>query len=79
MATKLTYESAYDELKQIVADIEDEEVTVDQLADQVKRASELIAFCQNKLRSTEDAVQQIIREMEDKGPENVDTSGDLPF
>lgn len=79
MAEKLTYESAYAELKQIVADIEDEEVTVDLLADRVKRASELIKYCQTKLRSTDDAVQQIIREMEDKGPESADTSGDMPF
>ena len=39
-----TYEAAYAELKQIAAEIENESVSVDVLAEKVKRASELIAF-----------------------------------
>jgi len=37
---------------------------VDQLAQKVKRASELITFCQGKLRSTETEVNNIIAQME---------------
>ena len=55
-----TYEAAYAELKQIAAEIENESVSVDVLAEKVKRASELIAFCQKKLRSTEQEVNNII-------------------
>ncbi|MBK9506676.1 MAG: exodeoxyribonuclease VII small subunit [Chitinophagales bacterium] len=61
-----TYEAAYAELKQIAAEIENESVSVDVLAEKVKRASELIAFCQNKLRSTEQEVNNIIKQMETK-------------
>lgn len=61
-----TYEAAYAELKQIATEIENESVSVDVLAEKVKRAAELITFCQNKLRSTEQEVNKIIKQMETK-------------
>jgi exodeoxyribonuclease VII small subunit len=64
METNLTYDSAYRELAQIAKDIENETVTVDVLAEKVKRAAELITFCQAKLRSTETEVSKIIAQME---------------
>lgn len=63
---QLPYEAAYAELKQIAAEIENESVSVDVLAQRVKRASELIQYCQNKLRATEQEVNNIIRQMDDK-------------
>jgi exodeoxyribonuclease VII small subunit len=47
----LTYEIAFQELKEIALEIENDSVTVDVLAEKVKRASELIQFCQIKLTS----------------------------
>lgn len=71
MEPNLTYETAYAELKKIANEIESESVSVDVLADKVKRASELIAYCQTKLRSTEQEVNNIIKQMETKPtPEN---------
>jgi exodeoxyribonuclease VII small subunit len=64
METTLTYETAYDELVQIAREIEEESVSVDVLAQKVKRASELITFCQGKLKSTESEVNKIIAQME---------------
>lgn len=64
METSLTYESAYDELKAITAAIESEDVSVDVLAIKVKRAAELIVFCESKLRSTEAEVNRIIQSIE---------------
>jgi len=64
MEKNLNYENAYAELAQIAAEIETESVSVDVLAERVKRASELIAFCQTKLRSTETEVNKIIKQME---------------
>jgi exodeoxyribonuclease VII small subunit len=66
MAKTLTYEQAYNELEQIAEDIQNESISIDQLADKVKKASELIAFCQDKLRSTETEVNNIISQMEKK-------------
>lgn len=60
----LTYEAAYKELASIAREIENESVSVDVLAQKVKRASELITFCQTKLKSTESEVNKIIAQME---------------
>ncbi|NOT49716.1 MAG: exodeoxyribonuclease VII small subunit [Chitinophagaceae bacterium] len=64
MEQNLTYEEAYKELALIAKDIENESVSVDVLAQKVKRASELITFCQTKLKSTEAEVNKIIAQME---------------
>lgn len=64
MEQTLTYEEAYAELQQITADIENESVSVDELAQKVKRASELIRICQLKLKNTETEVSNIIKNME---------------
>lgn len=64
MEANLTYEAAYKELAQIAKEIENETVSVDVLAQKVKRASELITFCQTKLKSTEAEVNKIISQME---------------
>jgi exodeoxyribonuclease VII small subunit len=64
MDQKNSYEVAYKELQQIAREIETETVSVDVLAQKVKRASELITFCQNKLRATETEVNKIIEQLE---------------
>lgn len=64
MEQELTYESAYNELMQIAREIEDESVSVDVLAEKVRRASELINFCQTKLKTAEADVNKIIDQME---------------
>jgi exodeoxyribonuclease VII small subunit len=63
MEQELTYESAYNELLLIAKEIEDESVSVDVLAEKVKRASELIEFCQKKLKTAEGDVNNIIDRM----------------
>ncbi|MDP4130753.1 MAG: exodeoxyribonuclease VII small subunit [Bacteroidota bacterium] len=67
MGQTLTYEDAYKELAEIAGEIETEAVSVDVLAQKVKRASELISFCQTKLKSTEAEVNKIIAQMENTG------------
>jgi exodeoxyribonuclease VII small subunit len=61
METNMTYESAYKELAAIANEIEMESISVDILAEKIKRASDLISFCQEKLRSTEEEVGRIIK------------------
>jgi exodeoxyribonuclease VII small subunit len=63
MEQTLTYESAYAELAAIAKEIETESVSIDVLAQKVKRAHELIGFCQSRLRSTETEVAKIIAQM----------------
>ena len=66
MENNLTYEGAMEELKEIALQIDNESVTVDVLAEKVKRASELIEFCQSKLKTTEMEINQIIKKMDPK-------------
>jgi exodeoxyribonuclease VII small subunit len=64
MENNLTYEAAFDELQQIASAIENETITVDQLADKLKRSAMLINFCQSRLRSTETEVGKIINQID---------------
>lgn len=64
MEEKQTYEAALAELTAISKEIESETISVDELASKVKRASELIEFCQAKLKNTEEEVNKIISRME---------------
>ena len=64
METNLTYEQAYKQLATIASEIENETISVDVLAEKVKKASQLITFCQTKLKSTETEVNKIIAQME---------------
>ena len=64
MSEKLNYTDAFEELQEIVSDIEDGEISVDELSKKVKRASELIRICKEKLSETEDDVKKILGETE---------------
>ena len=46
---KETYSQAISRLEQIVSQIDNNELDIDQLADKIKEANGLIAFCQSKL------------------------------
>ena len=61
---ELSYDKAYEELKEIVSEMEDGEIGVDELSEKVKRASELIGICKNKLKSTEKDVNDILKDFE---------------
>ncbi|MCO5258765.1 MAG: exodeoxyribonuclease VII small subunit [Crocinitomicaceae bacterium] len=65
MAEEIKYTEAFEELQQIVADLEDGEISVDELSIKIKRASELIKICKKKLVSTEEDVNQILKELEE--------------
>ena len=64
MKNELLYTAAFEELQQIVRDMEAGEITVDELSVKVKRAAELIVICKNKLSSTEEDVNLILKELE---------------
>lgn len=61
-----TYTEAFEELQRIVNDIEEGEITVDELSEKVKRAAELIRICKTKLTTTEEDVSRILKELEEK-------------
>ena len=65
MNKKISYTQAFDELQQIVSEIEDGEISVDELSEKVKRAAVLIGECKSKLWKTEEDVNKILKELED--------------
>lgn len=60
---QFTYESASKELDRILNELRNDEVTIDQLAEKVERASKLIIFCKEKLNSTEKKVEDIVSKL----------------
>ncbi|MBL7772106.1 MAG: exodeoxyribonuclease VII small subunit [Chitinophagaceae bacterium] len=59
-----SYNEAFEELQLIVVEIESGDISVDELSEKVKRATELIRICKHKLHSTEDHVKEILKELE---------------
>lgn len=65
MKNDMKYTEAFEELQEIVQEIQDGEISVDDLAIKVKRAAELIKLCKQKLTTTEEDVNQILKELEE--------------
>ncbi len=65
MSEEINYTQAFSELQEIVSDIEIGEISVDELAEKVKRAGVLIGICREKLSKTEEDVEQILKELEE--------------
>ncbi len=61
MAKKeITYAEAMAEIEAILAKFRTEEMSVDTLADEVKRATELIALCKARLAKAESDVTKVL-------------------
>ena len=60
----MNYQDAYNELQEIVSEIEAGEIGIDEISQKVKRASELIEVCKAKLFQTEQDVDQILKNLE---------------
>jgi len=65
MSKELNYEDAMKELETIVAGIEGDHITIDELSNKVKRATELIKTCKTKLYKTEEDVKKVLKGLED--------------
>ncbi len=65
MDQEIKYTTAFEELQIIVSEIEKGEISVDELSEKVKRAATLIKVCRNKLATTEEDVNQILRELDE--------------
>lgn len=61
---EITYTAAKAEIEKIVALIESDELDVDQLTKHVKRASELVVFCKQKLTETDEELQKVLDQLE---------------
>jgi exodeoxyribonuclease VII small subunit len=64
------YTEAFEELQEIVSEIEGGDISVDELSNKVKRAAFLIKICKDKLTATEGDVNQILKELESNDTNN---------
>jgi exodeoxyribonuclease VII small subunit len=64
MSENIDYTTAFEELQMIVSEIEQGEISVDELSSKVKRATELIKICKDKLTTTEEDVNNILKQLE---------------
>ncbi len=89
-AKKLSFGEAVGEVEQILAGLEQDEIDIDRLSEEVRRAVELIQVCREKLEKTDAEVRELVAGLQQPGPENesADNSGetsgndsgeDLPF
>ena len=62
-ADELTYEEAITELKEILDSLQNETLSIDQLTASIKRASDLLESCNNRLTSTEKEVNSVIQKL----------------
>lgn len=69
MAKKISYTEAYSELQHIVDEIENAEINIDLLDAKIKRASELLKICRDKLHKTEENVLQVLGEIKKNSEE----------
>ena len=64
MAKKeFSFNEAVTEIEKILRNIENGDLDVDKLAVEVKKASELIRQCQKKLKTTEDEINSIFKDL----------------
>ena len=64
MSDNPSYTDAFRELQEIVSEIEQGEISVDELSEKVKRASLLIKICNEKLSRTEEDVNKVLKELD---------------
>lgn len=60
MEKKVSYSEALAEIEKILEGFNDPKLDIDTLADKVKRASELITLCKNKLHKAEKDIEKIL-------------------
>ena len=63
MSNEPTYTAAFEELKEIVNQLENDGISVDELAEKMKRATELMKICKDKLTKTEEEINNTISEL----------------
>ncbi len=61
----MKYEEAVHEIERIVRQMENDELDLDSLAGQLKRAQELLKLCRDKLTKTEKDINAVLSSQDD--------------
>ncbi len=82
-AKKVSFGEAVEEVEAILARLEAEEIDIDDLSREVKRAVELLKICREKLAKTDSEVRELVADLDTQAAvaaENQTTEAeDLPF
>lgn len=70
MENNYTYKDAFDELQEIVSDIESGDVAVDELTEKISRATLLLGICKAKLTASEEEVEKLLKKLEKEDANN---------
>ncbi|WP_028912768.1 exodeoxyribonuclease VII small subunit [Prevotella sp. MA2016] len=62
MKEEMKYEAAIAELQAIASKMENNELDIDQMAEQLERAQQLIKLCKDKLTRTDAEIKKILTE-----------------
>ncbi|MGH8951337.1 MAG: exodeoxyribonuclease VII small subunit [Acidimicrobiia bacterium] len=65
MTDQQTYREALEELRAIHARLRSDEVDIDTLLDDVKRAADLLDFCRDRLNSVGERLEQVLTDFDD--------------
>ncbi|GHT31565.1 MAG: exodeoxyribonuclease VII small subunit [Prevotellaceae bacterium] len=60
----ITYNAAIAEIQKILAEIESQNADIETLGAKIKRASELIAVCKDKLTKTNTEIEELLKKIE---------------
>jgi len=60
----ISYNEAIAEIQQILQEIESEKIDVDSLSVKVKKATELIALCKQKLKIADEEIENLMKSIE---------------
>jgi exodeoxyribonuclease VII small subunit len=60
----ISYKEAIAEIEEILGQLENNELDVDELSEKVKRVSNLVTLCKEKLHNTEQEIDKILKEMD---------------
>lgn len=58
----MNYETAVERLEEIVKKMENDELDVDQMAQQLKEAQQLIRLCKDKLTKVDAEIREVMKE-----------------
>ena len=64
-----TFSAAMEELESILGRIDGDETDIDRLAEELRRAAELLEVCRGKIRKAELEVSQIVQQLGEEGSE----------
>lgn len=72
---EVRYADALAELERILDDLEGDSIDVDELAAHVKRASELIQLCRQRLTKSKAEIEQVVADLEAHEQEGASEAG----